>query len=188
MNIVIDLVKEKQLDFDKVLIMAQDEGRFGRVSIPKRSWAPMGVRPKVNRQIVREAFYVYTAVCPSKGKMSSLILPYANTDMMNLFLQQVSDDFKDFEVIMQIDQAGWHKSNDLKCPENIHLIEQPAYSPELNPVEHIWEEIREKALFNETFDNMEQVMDKVVLGLNNLAGNPEKLKSMTYFPHLRIVS
>jgi hypothetical protein len=43
-------------------------------------------------------------------------LPFANTDMMNIFLENVSQEFKDNEVIMQVDGAGWHRSNDLKIP------------------------------------------------------------------------
>ena len=167
--------------------MAQDEGRFGRVSVPRRSWAPKGIRPIVHRQIVRQAFYVYTAVCPEMGKMTSLILPYANTEMMNIFLDELSKDFKDYEVILQIDQAGWHKSKELRCPSNIHLIEQPAYSPELNPVEHIWDEIREDYLVNETYNDLDEVMDEVCKALRNLENNPEQLRSMTYFPHFRII-
>lgn len=66
------------------LIMAQDEGRFGRVSIPQRAWAPEHVRPLVPRQIVREYTYVYEARAPEQGKMSFLILPYSNTEMMNI--------------------------------------------------------------------------------------------------------
>jgi len=119
--------------------MTQDEGRFGRVNIPKSSWAPMGMRPLVPKQIVRESFYVYAAICPHLGKMSSLILPCANTDMMNLFLENVSVEFSDNEIIMQVDGAGWHKSADLKMPQNIHFIMQPPYSPEVNPTEHLWE-------------------------------------------------
>ncbi|MBW2309142.1 MAG: transposase [Deltaproteobacteria bacterium] len=56
--------------------------------------------------------------------------------------------------MMLIDQAGWHRSNRLEVPENIHLIEQPAYSPELNPVEHIWEELREKNFPNKAFRSL----------------------------------
>jgi hypothetical protein len=67
--------------------MTQDEGRFGRVNIPKASWAPKGLRPVVDKQIVRQSFYVYCAVAPSIGKISALILPYADTEMMNLFLK-----------------------------------------------------------------------------------------------------
>ena len=140
------MINEQEIDKEKVLIMAQDEGRFGRVNIPRASWAPLGIRPSVPKQIVRQSFYVYSAVAPSIGKISSLILPFGNTEMMNIFLSNVSEDFVNNEVIMQVDGAGWHKSKDLEIPKNIHLIVQPAYSPELNPVEHIWESIRENYL------------------------------------------
>src|SRR6266567_8546394 len=64
--------------------MAEDEGRFGRVSIPRRAWAPPGVRPQAPRQVVREYTHVYAAVAPAEGKMTSLILPSADTEMMSL--------------------------------------------------------------------------------------------------------
>ena len=166
--------------------MAQDEGRFGRLSFPRSSWAPMGIRPLVPRQIVREAFYVYSAVCPHLGKMSSLILPYANTKMMNLFLENVSNDFAHNQIIMLVDGAGWHRSNELEVPDNIHLIFQPPYSPELNPVEHIWDEIREKYLFNKIFDSIDKTMDKVCKGIIDLSRKHDYIKSMTLFPFLNI--
>jgi len=59
---------------------------------------------------------------------------------------------------MQVDQAGWHTSKDLVIPENIRLIYQPAYSPELNPVEHIWEELRENSFYNRCYKSLDKVM------------------------------
>jgi hypothetical protein len=64
-------------------------------------------------QVIREYLYAYAAVCPALGKMTSLILPYANTEMMNIFLKQTSDDFNNYFVLMLVDQAGWHKSLEL---------------------------------------------------------------------------
>jgi hypothetical protein len=64
---------------------------------------------------------------------------------MNIFLAHVSRDFKEFFIMMIVDQAAWHTSKSLKIPENILLIPQPARSPELNPVEHIREDLRKKA-------------------------------------------
>jgi hypothetical protein len=83
--------------------MAQDEGRFGRISIPKRAWAPPGVRPKAPRQVIRQSSYVFAAVAPEQGLMTSLILPSADTAMMNLFLAQVARDFADYFIVMQVD-------------------------------------------------------------------------------------
>jgi len=98
-----------------------------------RAWCPPGIRPLVGQQIVREYVYAYAAVAPALGKMTALVLPYANTKMMNIFLEQVSQDLKDYFLIMQVDGAAWHSSKDLVIPENIRLITQPAYSPELIP-------------------------------------------------------
>jgi hypothetical protein len=65
--------------------------------------------------------------------MTSLILPSADTEMMNLFLEHMSSTYARYFVVMQVDQASWHLTKDLRIPENIRLIAQPAYSPELNP-------------------------------------------------------
>lgn len=165
--------------------MAEDEGRFGRVSIPRRAWAPPGIRPRAPRQIVREYTYVYAAVAPAEGKMTSLILPTVNTAMMQLFLEHVSQTFAAYFIVMQVDQAGWHQAKDLIVPDNIRLIAQPAYSPELNPVEHLWEELREKHFPNLALAALDEVVDRVCDGLKQLEANPERLRSMTYFPHFR---
>ena len=73
-----------------VAYVPQDEGRFGRISELQSCWAPKGIRPEVAQQIIREYLYVYAAVCPALGKMTALILPWANTAMMNIFLEEVS--------------------------------------------------------------------------------------------------
>jgi hypothetical protein len=165
--------------------MAEDEGRFGRVSIPRRAWAPPGIRPRAPRQIVREYTYVYAAVAPAEGKLTSLILPTATTAMMQLFLEHVSHTFAAYFIVMQVDQAGWHQAKELIVPENIRLIPQPAYSPELNPVEHIWEDLREKQLPNLALPSLDGVVDRVCEGLRQLEADPERLRSMTHFPHFR---
>ena len=73
-------------------------------------------------------------------------------------------------------------------PDTIRLIFQPAYSPELNPVEHVWEEGREKHLPNLALASLDEMIDKVCAGLNQLEADSERLRSMTYFPHFRAVS
>jgi transposase len=120
--------------------------------------------------------------------MTSLILPTANTAMMNLFLEHVSRTFSKYFLVIQVDQAGWHHAKDLVIPENVRLILQPAYSPELNPVEHIWEEIREKAFYNRAFPSLEAVTDTLCSQLLQLEDNEQLLRSMTYFPHFRMAS
>ena len=171
-----------------MIIMAQDEGRFGRITDIRSCWAPKGIRPKVPRQVVRTFVYVYAAVCMALGRISSLILPYANTAMMNLFLEEVSRDFKEYFVIMLVDGAGWHRSQGLSIPENIRLIQQPSHSPELNPVEHLWEELREKHLPNKAFKSLDAVEHALCEGLRELYNDPNKVISMTNFPYLQVTN
>jgi hypothetical protein len=173
-------------DHRPVLLWAQDEGRFGRISDVRRAWSPLGTRPQGPRQVIRTYLYVFTAVCPALGRMTSLILPWANTEMMNIFLRQVAEDFSDYFILMLVDRAGWHISPRVDLPENSRLIKLPPRSPELNPSEHIWEELREKHFANKACRDLDEVEDNLCRGLNDLAGNPEKLRSMTNFPYLNI--
>lgn len=166
--------------------MSQDEGRFGRMSDYRPCWAPAGLRPKAPRQLVRVFIYVFAAVYMALGKMTSLILPYANTDTMNIFLKQVSEDHRDKFIIMLVDGAGWHRARGLEVPENIRLIQQPSHSPELNPVEHLWEELREKYLCNRAFRSLNDLEEVLCQGLNDLSNNPTRLSSLTNFPYLRL--
>jgi hypothetical protein len=186
-----DLVAEKLAervpdDHRPVLLFTQDEARFGRISITRRSWAPAGIRPKSPRQIIRKFVYAYTAVCPALGKMTSLILPTANSAMMSLFLDQVSKDFADYFILMLVDRAGWHVSARLKIPENIRLIPLPSHSPELNPTEHVWDELREKHFPNLALKTLDDVERQLCQGLNALADDPERLRNLTLFPYLNI--
>jgi hypothetical protein len=166
--------------------MSADEGRFGRLGQVRRAWCAPGIRPTSAQQQVRDYLYAFVAVAPSIGWITALVLPFSNTAMMNIFLEQVSQELADFFVVMQVDGASYHRSKDLVVPENIRFITQPPRSPELNPTEHIWEEIREKHFYNRVFETLDAVSDTLANALHELIHLPEKVTSMTYFPHLRI--
>ena len=87
---------------------------------------------------------------------------------------------------MQVDKASWHRSKSLEIPENIRLLPQPSHSPELMPVEHLWEDIRENYFYNRIFKSMSKVVDELCKGLVALESDSERLRSMTYFPYLRV--
>jgi hypothetical protein len=144
------------------------------------------MRPHVPAQVIREYVYVYAAVAPTQGQMVSLILPDTSTAMMNLFLEHVSHSFPDHFIVMQVDQAGWHRSQELHIPTNIRLIPQPAYSPEVNPVEHVWDELREKYFHNRIFPSLDELIEVLCQGLTALADDPGRLRSLTSFPHLNV--
>lgn len=169
-----------------VVFMVQDEARFGRITRPVKCWAPPGMRPCAPNQIVRQAIYAFAAIVPKTGHMTSLILPTANSDMMSIFLEQVSNDFIGSFIIMQVDGASWHHSQKVRVPENIRFIFQPPYSPQVNPTEHIWEELREKHFGNRTFSTLDALQDQLCMALDKLSQNTDSVRSITYFPHIRI--
>ena len=156
-------------------------GVVGGSGAPLACWAPPGVRPAAPCQLVR----VLAAVAPQTGELISLILPTANTAMMNVFLAHVSETLADFFIVMQVDQAGWHHSRTLQVPSNIRLIAQPAHSPEVNPVEHLWEEVREKYLHNRVLPSLDELIEVLCQALTELTEDKERLRSMMFFPHFR---
>ncbi len=161
--------------------MFQDEARFGRISDPRRCWAPEGIRPNVAAQIVREYTYVYAAVSPHDGILDSLILPEVSTKAMAVFLTEISARHPEEFILMVLDGASWHRSETLIVPENIRLVTLPPYSPQLNPVEHLWEEIREKWFANYVFKNMEAVEEALVEALVTLEGDAKLVQGISGF-------
>ena len=165
----------------RLRLMLQDEGRFGRISTPQRCWAPRGIRPCVPNQIVREYTYAYVAVSPHDGTLDSLILPQVSEQAMSIFLREVSNRHPDEFILMVMDGAGWHKAKALSVPENMALIFLPPYSPELNPVEHVWEHIRENGFRNKAFNSIEAVEDQLMQSLKALENDPASVAGMTGF-------
>lgn len=161
--------------------MFEDEGRFGRINIPRRCWAPKGTRPTTGAQIVREYTHVFAAVNPVTGDMDSLILPEVNTEAFSYFLTEISQRHPAELIVMFMDKAGWHKAKDLRIPENIRIRFLPPYSPELNPSEHIWDEIREKWFPNRVFKNMNAVENALVNALITLENDANRIKNLTGF-------
>ena len=150
----------------------QDEARFGRMHDHVSCWAPEGYRPIIKmkspktRPWVREYTHVYSAVSPLDGDSFSLILPYANTEMMTIFLREFSEYRKDYRVVMVMDGAVWHKAKALGSFKNIRILYQPPYSPEVNPTEHLWKHLREKYMENHfwtTLNELENALEKALL-------------------------
>ena len=141
--------------------MFQDEAGFGRINKPKYCWCRKGVRPSVPCHHIREYRYVYGAVEPINGEGCFLIMPYCNTDCMNVFLNHLSCSYPDDIIILVCDGASWHKANALVIPENIKMIFIPPYTPEMNPIEQIWKEIRKRGFRNEVFQTLSKVVDRL---------------------------
>lgn len=137
-----------------VKIWVLDEARYGLHSITRRCWGLRGVRIVVPRQQKFQWGYVYGAMEVLSGKSEFLLMPTVNLECHELFLRQVAQsDACAHHVIIQ-DQAGFHyRASDERLPERTHILSLPPYSPELNPVEKLWDVLKD-ILCNRVFPTL----------------------------------
>jgi len=176
------LLKPEAVKDRPVRLMFQDEARFGRLVRIRRCWAPRPFRPVVNNGYEREFVYVYGAVSPAQGELDWMICPKMNTERMSEYLAQVCAAHPGEFLVIVVDGASSHVSKELAIPENIRLLRLPPYAPELNPQEHLWDELREKEFPNRVFSDLASVRSQLEKGLPRLAGDPERLRSLTAWP------
>lgn len=176
------LLKPEDVLGRRVRLMFQDEARFGRMVRIRRCWAPAPARPVVCNGYERQFVYVYGAVSPLEGQHDWMIVDKMNTVNMSQFLKQVSRKHRSEFIVMVVDGASSHVCKDLVVPENIRLLRLPPYSPELNPQEHVWDELREKEFPNRVFSDMTSVVKQLKEGLPKLSKNRKNLFSLTAWP------
>ena len=158
--------------------MFQDEARFGRISDCRYCWAKFPLRPTLKAMLTHQYVYAYGAVSIPQGDFDSLVLPHVNSGCMALFLAELSTRYPNDNIVMILDGAGWHKSGSMPIPDNIRLLSLPPYSPELNPVEHLWDELREKYFHNHAFDRLDALENQLVDGLLALENDHQRVKSI----------
>lgn len=158
--------------------MFQDEARFGRISRSRYCWAKFPLRPTVKAMLTPQSVYAYGAASIPQGNLDSLVLPHVNSGCMAIFLAEIAKRYPNDNIVMVLDGAGWHKSKSMPIPDNIRLLSLPPSSPELNPVEHLWDELREKHFHNRAFDCLDALENQLVDALRALEHNDERVKSI----------
>jgi transposase len=146
--------------------MFADEARFGRMNRIRPCWAPIGTRPEVAAQLVRE------------------FMPTSNTACFQVFLDVLARRFPRQDILLVLDGAPNHRCGDLAVPNNITLLYLPPYSPELNPKENLWDEIREKIFKNYALKSMDAVRAKLKQAILYIERNPKLVRSITSFPYI----
>jgi transposase len=136
-----DDVKEKETPIE---FWFQDEARVGQQGTLSRVWSPIGSRPAMVRDNRRANAYIYGAICPCRRIGAALVMGTANTEAMNEHLKTIRAQVASgAHAVLICDGAGWHaKSKEIVVPSNITLVTLPPYSPELNPMENVWEFLR----------------------------------------------
>ena len=164
--------------------MFVDEARFGRMNRIRPCWAPIGTRPEVAAQLIREYIYLYGAVSPRDGICAYLIMPTSNTACFQAFLDMLARRFSRQDILLVLDGAPNHRCSDLAVPDNITLLYLPPYSPELNPKENLWDEIREKIFKNYALKSMHAVRAKLKQAILYIERNPKLVRSIASFPYI----
>jgi hypothetical protein len=151
-------------------------------------WAERGSRPAAPRDCRYSWAYLFGAICPARGTGAALVLPFANAEMMNLHLAEISVCVApNAHALLVIDGAGWHQPGGrLKVPENITLLHLPPYSPELNPVETVWAYLRSNKLSNRVFDSYDAIVDACCDAWNWLIAQPDRITSIGSRPWTQV--
>jgi transposase len=144
-----------------------------------RQWAIKGTRPRGWRQTQFEYLYVFGAACPQSGQTVGLITPQINTDSVNVFFEEFKKETDpNVHIVMIWDQAGFHTSKQVKIPANVTLIPLPPYSPQLNPVEKLWQYPRTHYWSNRIYEDYDALRMAVVEAWQDTCLDNAKIKSI----------
>jgi len=137
----------KDRDAENIRILAQDESRLGLMPVTRRRITAKGVKPIQKVQFQFESYYMYGAVELLTGEGFYLEMPGLNSTCFQVYLDELSAHFRDYFMIMLTDNASAHTAKRLIIPDNIVFLPFPAYCPELNPIERLWQYIKSKIDF-----------------------------------------
>jgi hypothetical protein len=152
-----------------------------------RVWARRGSRPRGPRDRRYKWAYIFGAVCPARAATAALVLPKANTDGLALHLAEIAGQVASgAHAILVLDGAGWHTADDLDVPDNVTLLHLPPYAPELNPVENVWQYLRQNKLAITVFDSYADIVDKCCQAWNFFAHDINAVASITSRPWAQV--
>jgi transposase len=166
-----------------VELWAIDEHRIGLKPILRRVWAPRGQRPVAPIQHRYAWRYLVGFVHPASGRT---VFHLATTVSSALFEVELAEFARAVgagprkEIVLVLDRAGWHRSVKVHIPEHLHLLFLPAYSPELQPAEHLWP-LTNTVLANRHFASIDDLEDAQAERCIALQARPDLIRSTTRF-------
>lgn len=178
---VLDQIAAEHAEAEHVEVWFQDEIRVGQKGRVTRRWYQRGERPRMVKDLGYSSAYIFGAVCPERDTGVAIVLPRASTEGMNLLLEELSSDVPvRTHALVLIDNAGWHVSEELKVPANMTLVPLPAYSPELNAIEKVWQYLRERYLSGRLFTSVAAVIEACCKVWNALLAETGRIRSIAY--------
>ena len=164
---------------EQVDIWFQDEMRIGQRGTLTRIWARKGTRPRVVRQQQSKSAYIFGAFCPQQDLSVGLVLPHADTQAMIHHLSAVSDAVPaGRHAVLVLDRAAWHTTLKLPHFANLSLLPLPACSPERNPAEQVWQQLRDRHLANRCFAGYDEIVDACCDAWNAFTQIPGAIRSL----------
>jgi len=164
-----------------IRFFSQDESRIGTLPIQRRGITLKGVKPITHVAHEFKSYYLYGAVEPKSGESFFMEFPHLNSDCFQIYLDELSIAYSDSFNILLLERGSFHKAKRLKIPSNIVLLFLPAYSPELNPIERLWEFIKAE-IANEVYITLEPLIDRVASVICSLSQKViQSLTSYSYF-------
>ena len=175
-----EALKENQFPPETpVEIWFQDEARVGQKNSLVYQWAKTGTRPRQPQDQRYENAYVFGAICPARDTGAAIVMPFADTHAMQTHLDEISQHVTAGSIAaLLLDRAAWHTTGKLVVPGNIVLIYLPPKSPELNPVENIWQYLRQTWLSNRVFESYEDICDVCCAAWNNIIAEFGRIASI----------
>lgn len=129
--------------------------------------------PGAPQQTDYDFLYLFGACCSETGESNAWLMPLANTETMNGQLADLGAQLPDaVHAALVLDGAGWHRSFGFKVPANLTLVHLPPCAPELNPIELVWHELRQRYLSNRIYPDPEALAVAVEAAWNRLADAP----------------
>ena len=166
-----------------------DEARIGQKNKITRRWAKRGTRPAAPKDQRTASAYIFGAICPAHGKGAGLVLPRCTTEGMTLHLNEIAQAVAPgAHALVLVDQAGWHQSKKLVVPANLTLLPLPAKAPELNPVENVWQYLRQNQLSIRVWPDYDAIVETCCQAWNALMAMPDRLASITHREWAKAVS
>jgi DDE superfamily endonuclease len=158
--------------------LCQDETRLALKTIAGRLLTACKVKPCGSSQWQREAFYLYGVVEPLSG--FSFYYEFSHLDSLCLqhFLDLLSSKLGDDMALLQLERCAAHRAGTLQWPENIIPVFQPAHSPELNPIEQVWQALKRQLCW-QNCHFLDELRERVAAALDALT--PEHIISLSSY-------
>ena len=161
-------------------VFSQDETRYGLLPVSRRRITQRGIKPITQVNPRYTSVYLYGAIEPLTGDQFFLEFSHLTSDCFQCFLEQFSEVFQESLNLLVLDKGRFHQAKSLKIPENVVLLFLPPYSPELNPIERFWQDLKAK-LFTHSYKTLEDMQAKVTEILQNYSD--AAVAKLTQFSH-----